>query len=283
MIAWALTDALRAALQARDLPGMADVDSSLYLFCREIKKETTVVLSGECADEMFGGYPWFYRGEMPGQRSFPWLQATSERAAWLSPEMREWIKPEAYLQRRYEEALDEVPRMPGENPAEARQRELFFLNLTRFMSTLLDRKDRMSMAAGLEARVPFCDHRLIQYVWNIPWEMKNTGNREKGILRLALEGILPEEVLYRKKSPYPKTHHPAYTEAARSWLLGVLDDPDSPLRPLIDVTAVKRFAQGEAPASGKPYFGQLMGGPQMFAYLASIDLWMRTYKVTVTS
>ncbi|USG63766.1 asparagine synthase (glutamine-hydrolyzing) [Brevibacillus ruminantium] len=279
----ALTEALETALYARDLPGMADVDASLFLFCREIKKQTTVVLSGECADEMFGGYPWFHRDELLHTRSFPWAQATDERASWLSPELQDWVKPKEYMTRRYEEALDEVPRMPADNPMSAKRREMFYLNLTWFMSTLLDRKDRMSMAAGLEARVPYCDHRLIQYVWNIPWEMKNWGNREKGILRLALEGILPEQVLYRKKSPYPKTHNPAYAKATRSWLLQVLDDPSSPLHQMIDTQKVRSFAHESAEASGTPYFGQLMGRPQMFAYLASIDLWMRTYQVTLTS
>ncbi|MEJ8545343.1 asparagine synthase (glutamine-hydrolyzing) [Brevibacillus borstelensis] len=278
-----LVSALHTALFARDLPGMADVDSSLYLFCREIKKETTVVLSGECADEMFGGYPWFHREQLFNAGTFPWAQATRERADWLSAEMRDWIKPEEYAAQRYEETLDEVPRLPGENPLDARRRELFYLNLTWFMNTLLDRKDRMSMKAGLEARVPFCDHRLMQYVWNIPWNIKNWGNREKGILRKALEGIVPEEVLYRKKSPYPKTHNPAYTKATRSWLLEVLEDGSSPLHHIIDQGKVRAFALSDAEASGKPYFGQLMGSPQMFAYLASIDLWMREYNITISS
>ncbi len=277
----ALVEALKTATIARDLPGMADVDASLYLFCREIKKETTVVLSGECADEVFGGYPWFHREDMLNAGTFPWSRATKERASWLSPELRDWVKPEEYVAMRYEETLDEVPQLPGENPLEARRREMFYLNITWFMNTLLDRKDRMSMAASLEARVPFCDHRIVEYVWNIPWDMKNYGDREKGILRKAMEGTLPNEVLYRKKSPYPKTHNPAYTEAVRSWLLDILHDPTSPLVQLIDLKTIRKIAESDAEASSIPFFGQLMSTPQLFAYLGQLDYWLREYRISI--
>lgn len=276
-----LIDALKIATIARDLPGMADVDASLYLFCREIKKETTVVLSGECADEVFGGYPWFHREELLSAGTFPWSRATKERASWLSPELRDWVKPEEYVAMRYEETLDEVPHLPGEDPLEARRREMFYLNMTWFMNTLLDRKDRMSMAASLEARVPFCDHRIVEYVWNIPWELKTHGNREKGILRKAMEGTLPDEVLYRKKSPYPKTHNPTYTKAVRSWLLDILHDPASPLVQLIDKPTIQKIAEADAEASSIPFFGQLMSTPQLFAYLGQLDYWLREYRVTI--
>ncbi|UED72991.1 asparagine synthase (glutamine-hydrolyzing) [Brevibacillus sp. DP1.3A] len=276
-----LIDSLKTATLARDLPGMADVDASLYLFCREIKKETTVVLSGECADEVFGGYPWFHREELLNAGTFPWSRATKERASWLSPDLRDWVKPEEYVAMRYEESLDEVPHLPGEDPIEARRREMFYLNITWFMNTLLDRKDRMSMAASLEARVPFCDHRIVEYVWNIPWDMKTHGNREKGILRKAMEGILPDEVLYRKKSPYPKTHNPAYTEAVRSWLLDILNDSSSPLLQLVDVPTIRKIAESDAQASSIPFFGQLMSTPQLFAYLGQLDYWLREYHVSI--
>jgi len=276
-----LVDALETAVLARDLPGMTDVDASLYLFCREIKQNTTVVLSGECADEIFGGYPWFYREEALHAGTFPWSLQSRFRASWLHPELRDWVKPEAYVARRYEETLAEVPRLSGEAPEEARRREMFYLNLTWFMNTLLDRKDRMSMAASLEARVPFCDHRIVEYVWNIPWEIKVHGGQEKGLLRKAMEGILPDDVLYRKKSPYPKTHNPAYAKATRAWLQEVLADASSPLRPLLDPASIDAILATDDAASGTPWFGQLMSTPQLYAYLASIDFWLRSYHVTI--
>ena len=276
-----LVDALGAALQARDLPGMVDVDASLHLFCREVKKDATVALSGESADELFGGYPWFHRPEDLNAATFPWIRMVPERSSLLNPGITGRIRPQQYLRERYQEALEEVPRLPREDPAEARLREMLYLNLTRFMPILLDRKDRMSMAVGLEVRVPFCDHRLVQYVWNIPWSMKTAGNQEKGILRRALQGVLPDEVLKRRKSPYPKTHNPSYRDAVQRLLLQVLDDPASPLRPLLSVDAVREVAQSGARSFNPAWFSQLMGGAQYLAYLLTVDLWLRKYGVTI--
>jgi asparagine synthase (glutamine-hydrolysing) len=276
-----LVESLKEAVYARDMPGMADVDGSLYLFCKEIKKGATVAISGEAADEVFGGYPWFHREDALNAATFPWSLALKNRVALLNPEFAEWIQPAAYVDRRYREALDEVPRLAGETGQQNRMREMSYLNITRFMPTLLDRKDRMSMAVGLEVRVPFCDHRLVEYVWNVPWELKTAGDREKGILRRALRGILPQDVLTRKKSPYPKTHNPAYSAAVRAWVLDILDDASSPLHPFIDVPKVRALAESADETFNLPWFGQLMNGPQMFAYLAQVDFWLRTYKVSV--
>lgn len=275
-----LAEALEYAVLARDLPGMADVDSSLWLFCKEIKNDATVALSGECADEVFGGYPWFHREEMLNCGTFPWSRFTGERSKVLSKEIIELIKPEEYVFRRYSETLSEVPRLSGEDALETRRREVFYLNITWFMSTLLDRKDRMSMASGLEVRVPYCDHRLVEYVWNIPWDMKMYGGREKGILRKALSGILPDDVLYRKKSPYPKTHNPSYEAMVRKWLIEILNDPGSPLLPLINIESIRSIAQGKSDY-GKPWFGQLMAAPQLLAYLIQVDIWLRKYNIQI--
>ncbi|BBI32440.1 asparagine synthase (glutamine-hydrolyzing) [Cohnella abietis] len=274
-----LVNALEAAVLAKDTPGMADIDASLFLFSREIKKEATVAISGEAADEIFGGYPWFHREEALKADTFPWSLATDLRASILSPELREKLRPHEYLSDRYSQAVAEVPELPGEDEAQRRMRRMSYLNITRFMPTLLDRKDRMSMAVGLEVRVPFCDHRLVEYVWNIPWNIKIAGNREKGILRKALEGVLPEDVLYRKKSPYPKTHNPNYLTAVRTQLLERLDDPSCPLLPLINVPKIRELASASDTNSHLPWFGQLMSGPQLFAYLLQMDFWLRHYKV----
>jgi len=276
-----LVEALTMAVKARDLPGMADVDSSLLLFCREIKKEATVALSGEAADEIFGGYPWFHNPEILNRETFPWVRSLSERLELLSPQLREILRPEEYLQSRYRETIAAVPSLPGENPLEKRRREMFYLNMIWFMTTLLDRKDRMSMACGLEVRVPFCDHRLVEYVWNIPWEIKTCHNREKGILRHALQNTLPGDVLYRKKSPYPKTHHPAYRAAVQKWLLEILDDPASPILPLIDAAAVHALVEKANNSTGQPWFGQLMTYPQFMAYLIQINIWLQEYGVKI--
>ncbi|MFT9849197.1 asparagine synthase (glutamine-hydrolyzing) [Aneurinibacillus sp. REN35] len=276
-----LLDALPVALHARDLPGMTDIDGSLYLFCGEIKKEATVALSGECADEVFGGYPWFHREEALSATIFPWARNLKEKTKFFSSELHAEIDLDAYVRGRYQEALDEVPRLQGEAGLDARIREMFHLNLTRWMPTLLDRKDRMSMAVGLEVRVPFCDHRLVEYMWNVPWAMKTHGEREKGILRQALHGVLPDDVLMRRKSPYPKTHNPSYLNAVRDQALAVLNDNASPILPFINKKAVKEFASLDLASIHMPWFGQLMNVPQFFAYLVQIDTWMREYKVEI--
>lgn len=276
-----MVDALTMAMRARDLPGMADIDSSLYLFCREIKKFATVAQSGECADEVFGGYPWYMQKESLTNKTFPWLRSVDRRKQVFSPELVNHIQPDDYIARRYSETIAEVPPLPGESPVEASRRELFYLNFTWFMNTLLDRKDRMSMATGLEVRVPFCDHRLVEYVWNIPWQMKSCGNMEKGMLRQALEGILPSEVLTRKKSPYPKTHNPSYLAAVTKQLLEIIHDPSSPLLPLINKNTVLQMTRAESDIFDKPWFGQLMTGPQLFAFLIQVDAWLREYRISI--
>lgn len=273
-----LVETLRQAVLARDLPGMADIDSSLYLFCREIKKEATVALSGECADEVFGGYPWFYREDSLKTRTFPWSLSIDLRHQILSPELKNSLNLAEYVQQRYDQALMNLPRILGEDPVEARRRELFFLNINWFMALLLDRKDRMSMASGLEVRVPFCDHRLVEYVWNIPWRMKTINQREKGVLRQSVKDLLPEDVINRKKSPYPKIHNPAYRTLVTKELLAIFNNPASPLIPLIDVAMVRELMLSGT-ESHRPWFGQLMTETQMLAYLIQINIWLTEYRI----
>ncbi|SFE41584.1 asparagine synthase (glutamine-hydrolyzing) [Alteribacillus iranensis] len=276
-----LVERLSEAVKARDLPGMADVDSSLLWFCQRIKERTTVSLSGECADEIFGGYPWFHKPELLHHEGFPWMPFHSERETLLSDYWKNKLSLSAYVKERYQETTNETPYLDGESKIEARRRELFYMNLQWFMTTLLDRKDRMSMAASLEVRVPFADHRLVEYVWNVPWHMKQTEGREKGILRNSLKNCLPENILYRKKSPYPKTHHPRYTKQVKEWLLQILENPSSPILYFIDKQTVKDIAHSGGAAYTTPWFGQLMTGPQLLAYLIQVDVWMREYNINI--
>lgn len=276
-----LVTSLENAMRARDLPGMADIDSSLYLFCQEIKKESTVGLSGEAADEIFGGYPWFSNEDSMKMNVFPWMRSISYRMELLSQDTINKIKPQEYLARRLEETMAEVPVLEGEGEIETQRRKLFYLNMIWFMTTLLDRKDRMSMAQGLEIRVPFCDHRLVEYAWNVPWKMKITGNQEKGILRKALKGIVPQEVLNRRKSPYPKTFHPEYLSAVKGILSRILEDPNSSLQPLVNVNKLKNLLKVKENVFNPPWFGQLMGDAQYFAYMYQVEAWLKEYGVRI--
>ncbi|MEY9980405.1 asparagine synthase (glutamine-hydrolyzing) [Lysinibacillus sp. RC79] len=270
-----LIDSLVESVIVRDSPGMADVDSSLLWFCREIKKDFTVALSGECADEIFGGYPWFTETTT----GFPWIRSLSERATMLQERWRKKLKVESYAQQAYSETIAEVPYLDGESIEEVRQREMFYLNMVWFMQTLLERKDRMSMGASLEVRVPFADHRLVEYTWNIPWEMKNLGGMEKGLLRKAMQHLLPEEVLYRKKNPYPKTYHPVYTAGVQKWLREIMEDKNSILHELFERQKLIELIESGGSSFKVPWYGQLMAGPQLLAYLGQIHTWFEFYNI----
>ncbi|EON74596.1 asparagine synthase (glutamine-hydrolyzing) [Lysinibacillus sphaericus] len=270
-----LIDLLVEAVVVRDSPGMADVDSSLLWFCREIKKDFTVALSGECADEIFGGYPWFTETTS----GFPWIRSLPERSALLREEWRKKLSLESYAQQVYAQTISEVPHLEGENNEESKRREMFYLNMVWFMQTLLERKDRMSMGASLEVRVPFADHRLVEYAWNIPWEMKNLEGKEKGLLRKAMEHLLPEEVLYRKKNPYPKTYHPVYTTGVQKWLRDIMSDKNSILHELFERRKLLELIETGGNTFKVPWYGQLMAGPQLLAYLGQIHVWFEHYDI----
>lgn len=272
-----LADALADAVHLRDMPGMADVDSSLYWFCKEIKKDFTVSLSGECADEIFGGYPWFYREPMNGM--FPWLRDLGIRNGLLKPEWQEKLDLVGYATKRFNESISEADVLSGDSVLDNEKRQLTYLNAKWFMTTLLDRKDRMSMGASLEVRVPFADHRLMEYLYNIPWDMKFYGGMEKGLLRKALEGILPDEVLYRKKNPYPKTHNPHYTSIVQALLREALNDSDSILHEIFDERKLWSLANSDDAIITRPWFGQLMTQPQLIAYLYQFHLWFKNYHI----
>lgn len=275
-----LIDHLTDAVRVRDLPGMADVDSSLLWFCKEIKQNYTVGLSGECADEIFGGYPWFHN-LADSENGFPWIRSTQARNSLLNDSWQKKLNIDEYVRHAYEETIKDTPRLEGESKIDAKRRELFYMNMIWFMTTLLERKDRMSMGASLEVRVPFADHRLVEYAWNIPWAIKMTGNQEKGILRAALKGILPDEVLYRKKSPYPKTHNPMYTEQVQKWLKEILKEKNSILHELFHAQRLNELIESNGETSKIPWFGQLMAGPQLLAYLAQVHVWFDEYNIQI--
>jgi len=269
-----LLGALEEAVAARDLPGMADVDISLLLFCRKIREHVTVALSGECADEIFGGYPWYRDPEIRDLNGFPWAQNMAQRCEMMVTK----TKGKEYILDRYRKTCEESDILPGTPLLERRMKEMMNLNLRWFMQTLLDRKDRMSMYSGLEVRVPFCDHRIAEYLYGVPWEYKDYNGKEKGLLRHAMYGVLPNEVLWRKKSPYPKTHDPAYLKLVSQRLEDLLNRKDAPLFSLVRKDMVKGILEEEP---RWPWYGQLMRRPQTIAYLLQINHWLERYAVDI--
>ena len=273
-----LVKELDNACIARDFPGMADVDSSFLLFCKYIKPYATVTLSGECADEIFGGYPWFFRKDCLESNTFPWSIAISERQELLNKDISKKVNLKEYIDSKYFESLNKVEILSDDSPETAEKRKIFYLNLNWFMQTLLDRTDRMSMFNGFEVRVPFCDYRIVEYVWNIPWEMKAYKGREKGLLRHVMEGFLPEEIIYRKKSPYPKTHNPNYLTAVKTKLRNIMEDKNSPIRNLLNEDYIMDILENGENTFKRPWFGQLMTGPQLMAYLCQVNMWLEKYQ-----
>lgn len=273
---------LYEAVDARDLPCMADVESSMLYFCKKVAKHNKVTLTGECADEIFGGYPWFHKQECFEADIFPWSMDFSPRTMLLKDEVIRELPLEEYARAAYEKTIQETPVLQGESPEEKRRREIAYLNLKWFMQTLLDRMDRTSMYSGLEARVPLADHRIIEYVWNVPWEMKCHNGIVKGLLRAAGEKYLPNEVLYRKKSPYPKTYDPAYENLLRKKMEEILNDGNAPICMLIDRKKVESFMKNPTDY-GRPFYGQLMAGPQLLAYILQVNYWLSKYSITLTA
>lgn len=271
-------DCLFKAVDARDLPCMADVESSMLYFCSKVTDYNKVTLTGECADEIFGGYPWFHSTEAFETNAFPWSQSIKPRQVLLDDSLIHDLRMEEYAHAAYEKTILETPLLAEDTPTEKRRREISYLNLRWFMVTLLDRMDRTSMYNGLEARVPLADHRILEYVFNVPWEMKCPDGIVKGLLRHAGEGMLPKDVLWRRKSPYPKTYDPTYEKLLASRLREVLADGNSPIRPLLDKKKVNAFI--DSPSDyGKPWYGQLMAGPQMLAFMLQVNYWLKTYKI----
>ena len=276
-----LASALEDAMIARDFPGMADVDSSLLLFCKNVKQDATVSLTGECADEIFGGYPWFFRADALNSNTFPWSIAITERQNLLNPQIASKVNLKNYIDYRYQESLDEVDILDEDSMETAEKRRISHLTLNWFMQTLLDRSDRMAMYNGFELRVPFCDYRLAEYVWNIPWEMKALHGREKGLLRYIMKDLLPEEIVDRKKSPYPKTWNPTYLATVKDMLTKIMNDSNAPINNLLNRNYILEILETDGKAFTRPWFGQLMTGPQLMAYLCQVNMWLERYNPSI--
>jgi asparagine synthase (glutamine-hydrolysing) len=279
-----LMDPLRrgGVVSAYDQPStMGDLLISLYLLFGAVRQRSTVALSGESADEVFGGYVWFHHPALVEADMFPWQAGLAmlygdlpdPAVSLLDPGLTATLDLPGYLDARYRQALAEVEHLPDEKPVDYRMRELFYLNLTRFVQVLLDRKDRLSMAHGLEVRVPFCDHRLVEYVYNVPWEMKTFDGHEKSLLRAATADVLPESVKGRRKTPYPLVQDPRYHTALRESLQAILADPNAPVLPLLDIAKAREFTQ-PATADRRMDYARYS-----IEVVLSLNEWLRRYPV----
>jgi len=275
-----LVDNLENAVIARDHPGLSDIDSSLYCFCKKIGKEYNTAMSGECADEVFGGYPWFHRKEDFEAKTFPWSKNIELRQNIINKDL---ISPEhisEYIDKCYKSSINETPYLFLDNAEERRRREIAYLNINWFMYSLGERSERIGSSHGINIRMPFSDYKLVEYVWNIPWSIKAFDGREKGMLRKCFSTELPEEIILRKKSPYPKTHNPVFENLVKNKLKDILNDSSCRVKDIINTDFINSL-MSEKSDYGKPWFGQLMAIPQLYAYLLQIDFWFKNYKITI--
>ena len=277
-----LADGLTTAMEARGLPGMADVDSALLLFLGKISENTEnfqVVFSGEGADEIFGGYPWYQDEKRLFANTFPWAQNVEYRASFINPDI---IKnPEQYIKTCFDNAIRAANTLYDDDNTEKRIRQMYNLNLGWFLQTLASRIDSMSSATKLSVRMPFLDYRLVEYMYNVPWKFKNIGNQEKGLLRQALKEFLPEKILTRKKSPFPKTYNPGYTRRVEDMLKTILDDNNTPLFEIVPKQALTNLLENYN--SRTNWYGQLMTYPQTIAYFLQINAWMKSFNVKISN
>lgn len=275
------TETRDATLKCQDLPiSTGDMEYSLYLLCEAVRKQVTVAISGESSDELFGGYTWFHDEDAVSLNSFPWhhpFEKAGGIGALKTLGIWESLDLDGYVKTRFDEALEEMPRLEGESEKEARMRQISYLNITRWENFLLDRSDRISGAVGLEIRVPFCDHRLVDYVFNTPWAIKNFDGREKSLLRAAMRGLVPDSVLDRKKSPYPSTQDDGYEVALRKRVESILA-PDEPVQQIVPASSIQKMLD-------EPVGTYVVGGPwsarSVLERLVEFNAWVKDYNVEI--
>ncbi len=278
-----LFNLLKDSVIARDMPGMADIDSSMFAFCKYINENNfKVCLSGECSDEIFGGYPWFYKEHLMKNKGFPWALSENLRSSLLKPELLKTNELKEYIYLSKEKTLKNVEVLDKNDIYENRYKKINYLTVKWFMNTLVERTDRMSMSNSLEVRVPFADHRIFEYVYNLPAKMKlglyeNKMPVEKFLLRKAFENELPEDIVYRKKSPFPKTYDPIYLNLVENKIKEIINNKHSKICELVNIDFIKEMLNIHGENLTENLFGQLMTYPQTLAYLIQIEMWLDIY------
>ena len=281
-----LFNLLEDSMVARDMPGMADIDASMYAFCKKISESGfKVAISGECSDEIFGGYPWYYKEKLVNYPSFPWALSDNIRKSVIKDSICSNYNIKDYIQESYDNTLSKV-ELNSNNEMENKFRKTNYLTIKWFMNTLVERTDRASMATGLEVRVPFADHRIFEYIYNVPAKYKlglvhNSEPVEKYLLRKAFEDIVPKDVVYRKKSPFPKTYGKDYLYLVENELLSILNDKTNPIHEIINTGYLREVLETHGTTLTENWFGQLMTYPQTLAYMIQINMWLKKYNINI--
>ncbi|GLZ51902.1 asparagine synthase (glutamine-hydrolyzing) [Actinomycetospora sp. NBRC 106378] len=275
-----LLTTIPATRDARGLPGWGQFDASMHLLFARIARDRRVVLTGEAADELFAGYPYYFKPGLVERPTFPWLGDGPRLADLLSPEVRAVVDPRADEAARYDQLLADVPRLPGEDALSARMREVMYLGMAGPLAVILDRQERMSAHNGVEVRFPFCDHRLVELLWNVPWSMKGTGEL-KGLLKDAVADVVPGSSLRRRKSAYPHVHHPEYDRGLIAAARRIVGSRDSPLGPLFDTARVSSLLDEIEAGQLRSELPGGSSGPHLLIQLVEADAWITEHHVAV--
>lgn len=282
-----LFNSLKESMLAREMPGMADVDSSMLVFLKKIKEcGCDTILSGECSDEIFGGYPWYYKEHLINTDGFPWSKSLEIRKNILN----EKLVSNSYLEQYIMNALENTSRDVVYNSSDKFEntfRRTCYNTIKWFMNTLVERTARMAATVGVEVRIPFADYRLFDYVYNVSAKYKlglvndNNVPIEKYLLRKAFENELPNDIVYRKKSPFPKTYDPKYLEMLEQEIKNIINKSSSPILQIINVKYLYEILDTHGENLKENWFGQLMTYPQTLAYLIQVNMWLEEYNVEV--
>lgn len=271
-------DYLKKSVLAHDLPTMADVDSSYLYFGEKVGKQHKIVFTGECADEIFCGYPWYHNEEDP--MTFPWTKDVKARYSLLKEDIIRSIPFQECINSAYQESCNEIGLDGMKTPPEMLHQKTFYLTIRYFMQTLVNRGERAASSNHMDARVPFAHQELTEYLFHVPFEMKAKNGERKHLLREYANGILPEEIRKRKKSPYPKTYDPGYEALINQEFLTALSKPDCPLHVIVDREKAENFCR-QGKDLGRPWYGQLMAGPQLVAHYLQILYWLEEYHIKI--
>ena len=272
-------DYLKKSVIAHDLPTMADVDSSYMYFCEKVGAQHKIVFTGECADEIFCGYPWYHNNE-DEPKTFPWTKDISARNILLKDDLISSLPLGECIKNSYLEVCSEIGLDGLHTPENLLHQKTFYLTIRYFMQTLINRGDRAAAINSMDARMPFAHQKLTEYLFNVPFEMKAKDGERKHLLRTYASSLLPESIRLRKKSPYPKTYDPGYEAMVNNELLNELRKADCPLHVILDREKAENFCR-QVKDLGRPWYGQLMAGPQLVAYYLQILYWIKQYNVTL--
>ncbi|HSR24097.1 MAG TPA: asparagine synthase-related protein, partial [Candidatus Eisenbacteria bacterium] len=219
-------------LQLYDRPPVQeDYAGSLLRLYAETGRSSASILSGELADEQFR-----YEGQNMDADCFPWHVALGGVPPFsiLRRDLEQRLGLDEFYRRQYAEALAESALVEdGDRGRMARR--FTYLHLTRYSPVLLERQDRMSAAAGVDVRMPFGDHRLIEYVFNVPEDIRLfDGGRSKSVLRAAVADLLPREILERPSSQHPVPRGDAYDDVIAEEFRALAGQRSAPIMEIAD-------------------------------------------------